>query len=66
MEFHLLTYINVGKIVTHVRDCFFTNQYTEKNFDVWIAKLVRYNEQLIFAVILNARISHMNCLHKWY
>ena len=37
---------------------------TEKNFDVGIAKLVWYNEQLIFAVILNARISHMNCLHK--
>ena len=37
---------------------------TEKNLDVGIAKRVRYNEQLIFAVKLNARISHMNCLHK--
>ena len=38
--------------------------HTGKNFDVGIVKLVWYNEQLIFALILNARISHMNCLHK--
>ena len=39
---------------------------TDENVNVGIAKLVKYNEQLIFAVILNSRISHMNYLHKWY
>ena len=49
---------------TSVESFHYPEDYTEKNFDVGIAKLVWYNEQLIFAVILNARTSHMNCLHK--
>ena len=44
----------------------FRHRQTEKNSDVGIAKLVWYNEQLIFAVILNVQISRMNSLHEWY